>query len=529
MTWLLPSFIFTMHQDSIKTSPLAHRELRIKPGGVHLPTEKKQSAPSATEDVLLNFARSQRKLGGAGLVYSDPNQQEQFASFTAETRKRIAEYLKDVPRNEKNIRNAMIQAYIVGSRLWRIIQYFVGLNDLLYVVAPHQIEAEKIKAGNFTAHLKKTTDFLSSFGIQRTFREILTICLREDVFFGTIREIDGDILVQRLPSDCCKITSIRGDTYNVSFDFNYFSGRSESKLNFYSDEMSAKYRLFKDKGKEFRWQELDTPASFAVKCNSDIPDYAIPPFLGVLRDIFEIEDYQALKLEKAAIDNYALLVGEFGVDDGGNSNIDLKLLKEFFGNLREVVPPQIAAVAMPTPIEKISFERPNGAEHDFVTEAEEHLYNSAGVSSLLFSNTKASSNALLLSIKADQAITYSLVESIGAMLNRYLHSKPFGKNLSVKFLDISRYNRDEMTKAYLQACQFGFPFVSHYAAALGITQSEMDGLEVLENGVWGIRKRFVPLQGASTISKSGETDGAGRPTLGAGEISDNGEIAQENE
>jgi len=492
----------------------------------HLSTEPPQSAPSLAEDVLIDFARSQRKLGGAGLIYSNPNQQEQIAGFTAETRKRIAEYLKDVPRNEKNLRNAMIQAYIVGSRLWRIIQYFVGLSDLCYLVVPYQIEAEKIKIGNFTSHLKKTTDFLSAFGIPRTFREILTICLREDVFFGTIREIDGDILIQRLPSDCCKITSIRGDTYNVSFDFNYFSGRSESKLAFYSDEMTTRYRQFKSKGKELRWQELDTPASFAIKCNSDIPDFAIPPFLGVLRDIFEIEDYQAMKLEKAAIDNYALLVGEFGVDDGGNSNIDLKLLKEFFANLREVVPPQIAAVAMPTPVEKISFERPNGAEHDFVTEAEEHLYNAAGVSSLLFSNAKASSNALLLSIKADQAITFALVESIGAMLNRYLHSKPFGKNLSVKFLDISRFNRDEMIKAYHQACQYGFPFISHYAAALGMTQSEMDGLEVLENAVWDIRRRFVPLKGSSTMSGTEET---GRPTLEAGEISDSGEIAQEGE
>ena len=116
----------------------------------------------------------------------------------------------------------MIQAYIVGSRLWRIIQYFIGLSDLAYVIVPYQIEADKIKADNFSTHLKKATDFLSAFGIPRTFREILTICLREDVYFGTIREIGGDILIQRLPSDNCKITSIRGDIYNVSFDFNYF-------------------------------------------------------------------------------------------------------------------------------------------------------------------------------------------------------------------------------------------------------------------------------------------------------------------
>ena len=144
----------------------------------------------------------------------------------------------------------------------------------------------------------------------------------------------------------------------------------------------------------------------------------------------------------------------------------------------------------------------------------------------MFSNAKASSNALLLSIKADQAITYSLVESLGAMLNRYLHSKPFGKNVSLRFLDIGRYNRDEMASAYLKACQYGFPFASHYAASLKMTQSEMDGLEVLENEVWGIRQRFVPLQGSATISG---TDDTGRPMLEVGEISDSGESAKEHE
>ncbi|MDR2687157.1 MAG: hypothetical protein LBB75_05335, partial [Oscillospiraceae bacterium] len=128
------------------------RAVTIAGGGVHLQTEPTQDPSPDPGDILIDFAHSQRKLGGAGLIYADPNQQQQSSSFTAETRKKIAEYLKDVPRNEKNIRGAMIQAYIVGSRLWRIIQYFVGLSDLVYVVVPHQIEAEKIKAGGFAAH-----------------------------------------------------------------------------------------------------------------------------------------------------------------------------------------------------------------------------------------------------------------------------------------------------------------------------------------------------------------------------------------
>lgn len=39
-----------------------------------------------------------------------------------------------------------------------------------------------------------------------------------------------------------------------------------------------------------RWQELDPPNSFAVKCNNDILDYAVPPFVGILREVYDLED-----------------------------------------------------------------------------------------------------------------------------------------------------------------------------------------------------------------------------------------------
>ena len=46
--------------------------------------------------------------------------------------------------------------------------------------------------------------------------------------------------------------------------------------------------------------------SFAVKYNTDILNYAIPPFAGILREIYDIEDYKALKLTKTELENYAI-------------------------------------------------------------------------------------------------------------------------------------------------------------------------------------------------------------------------------
>ncbi len=79
------------------------------------------------------------------------------------------------------------------------------------------------------------------------------------------------------------------------------------------------------------------------------------------------------------------------------------------------------------------------------------MFTAAGVSSLLFNNDKASANALLLSIKADQAITFGIVKSIEDMVNRFIQSQSYGKNFKVTFLDCSPFNRKELGDMYLKS------------------------------------------------------------------------------
>lgn len=124
-------------------------------------------------------------------------------------------------------------------------------------------------------------------------------------------------------------------------------------------------------------------------------------------------------------------------------------------------------------ISKISFERTGQNQTDTIADAEQSMFTAAGVSSLLFNNEKASSNALLLSIKADQAITYGIVKSIEDAVNRFIQSQSYGKNFKVTFLDCSPFNRKEMGDQYIKACQLGVPMVSYYCASQGLGQEEL--------------------------------------------------------
>lgn len=129
-----------------------------------------------------------------------------------------------------------------------------------------------------------------------------------------------------------------------------------------------------------------------------------------------------------------MVVMQLGMDENGNWSLDYNKTVDFWRNLDAVLPEEIGSVLTPMPVNKISFEKANTASTNTVAEAEEALFSAAGVSSLLFNNEKASANALALSIKADQAITYGIVKSIEDMVNRLLQAQAFGKGFKVTIL-----------------------------------------------------------------------------------------------
>ena len=230
-----------------------------------------------------------------------------------------------------------------------------------------------------------------------------------------------------------------------------------------------------------------------------------------------------------------MLVMTLGTDDEGNWLMDFDKAKDFWRNLDSVLPEEVGSVLSPMPINKISFEKANTGDTDTISEAEQNLFTAAGVSSLLFNNDKASANALVLSIKADQAITYGIVKSIEDAVNRYIQAQSYGKNFHITFLDCSPYNRKELGDQYLKACQFGLPFISMYAATQGMSQSEVDCMSFLENDVLGLVDRFHPLQSSTTQTGSnssteseGATDEGGAPIKEDGDLTDSGEQSRED-
>lgn len=500
------------------------------PKKVIMSTNSDEGVPS---DFVGAFNLPDRFAAVNKMILRDLNGNPSSPTFYKYTKDNIASFLSNPYSNEKSLRDAVIYLYGASSHFRRLIQYFVSLSDLSYVVSPFKIDTATAKPQTISRNYRRVLNLLASMDIKNSFEKVLTVCLREDVFYGTIRETTDSTIIQQLPSDYCSISVIEDNVLNVSFNFSYFDANSDY-LELYPEEFQSKYRLYQNNRTGAKWQELDAPNSFAIKANKDILNYAVPPFAGILRDIYDLQDYRELKLTKTELENYAVLVMTLGITDDGEWQMPLETAKKFWRNLDGVLPEEIGSVLTPMPINKISFEKTHAGDTNTIAEAEQNFFTSAGVSSLLFNSDKSSANALLLSIKSDQAMTYSIVKSIECMLNRFIHRHSYGKYFKVNFLDCSAFNRKELGDAYLKACQYGLPYLSMYAASQGMSQDEFDCMNFLEDQVLGMKGRLIPLMSSATQSSNGianlpvDVDGdPGRPESEIGDLSDEGEQTRE--
>lgn len=453
-------------------------------------------------------------------------------TFSLYSKDDIQKYIRNPYTYEKQLRRAVVYLYGASPHFRRLIQYFAGLSDLAYVVSPSKIDPLTTNPKTIARNYRKVINAMCAMSVKTQFPKILTVCLREDVFYGTMWVTADNITIQQLPSDYCAISTIEGNVLNVTFDFSYFDAHA-NMLEFYPAEFKTKYAQYQ-KDRMSRWIELDSPTSFAIKCNNDVLEYAMPPFAGILREVYDLEDYKTLKLTKTALENYAMLAMTLPLDDEGEYLIDHDKARDFWSNLDAVLPEEVGSVLTPMKIEKISFERSNTGDTNTVADAEQNLFSAAGVSSLLFNNERASANALTLSIKADQAITYGIVKSIEDMVNRFIQAQSYGKNFKVTFLNCSEYNRKELGEQYLKAAQFGMPTALMYAASQGLGQSEFDSMTFLENDVLKLKEHLIPLKSstqlASIVSADSEApmDQGGAPIKDMDELSESGEQNRED-
>ena len=307
--------------------------------------------------------------------------------------------------------------------------------------------------------------------------------------------------------------------YRFAVDMDYFA-TGDYLFSAYGDEFYDAYIAYKGdnklgiKGnKLLRWYEPKNQV--CVKCDDD-PSLMIPFFAGIFKEVLDLDDYRLLAKAKTEMGNYKVLAMKQDVDDNGVPKLDFEVAEKYYNQAAQNLPEQVGLILSPFDIEAFTFDKSNVADTDDVNKAENQLWSATGTNPLLFGASKiTSANSLLLSIKSDEMIAYKLVHKIERAFNliQKLKGRPY--QFRVHFLDQSVYNREVVQDSMLKGATYGVPGAkTKYAAALGMTPSDIVGMSYLEDEVLGFTVDCFnrPMLSSYTRSSSDPTDTGGRPT-----------------
>lgn len=445
--------------------------------------------------------------------------------FKVYSKEDISRFLQNPAKNEKQIRKISQFLYNNSPHYKRLINYFANMHLLRYTLKPTKIDSDKIDINEFKRDYFKMSNIIDNMNIQHEFRKIFNVCFKEDVFYGYEYFSENSYFIQQLDSDYCQISSIEDGVYNFSFDFSYFDSR-QYKLNTYPKEFKLKYNKYKKNIVNMKWQELDSDKTICIKINEDF-DYPLPPFIGVFEEIYDIQDYKALKKSKKEIDNYQLLAMKIPIKNEGVNEflLDLDIAAEFFNKASQTLPDNVGLLLTPMDVEPMKFEQ-DKINNDTVIETEDLFWSSAGVNGNLFNSKGNSGSVVNLSTKTDEAMVFSLTRQMERWINRKIKFIESKFSYKFQFLDMTINNEKDKIDEYLKLAQYGVPVKSELAQAKNLTISDMSTMNWVENEVFNIGESWKPL--SSSYTQSGDNgDKNGRPQKSDAEIDNAGEQTRE--
>lgn len=429
-----------------------------------------------------------------------------FSSFPKE---RVVNALQNPQKNERLLKNLSNFLYVISPHYRRLCNYYAEMPTFDYYIEPYKLNTSKVNIKAFKKAYDKTLQLLDNMDIKHEMLRCLQVVFREGIFYGYEHSTDDSYFIQKLDSDYCRISGIEDGVFVFQFNFGYFEF-DETRLDNFASEFQSMYRKYKNskqsKGKnkeDLQWQELPSDKSICIKADESIL-FPFPPFVGVLLDIYEIEDYKKLKKAKSEMQNIAILSGTVPTNDKSNVandfKIDLDTAVAFGNKIIEQLPEQVGFILSVYDDMKLFKLDDDKVGTDKVEEAIKNFWSAAGVSKNLFADNSDTDAALKQSIIADEQSVFAILRQIERWINRKLKFNNTKYKFKVNILDITRFNQREKIAEELKAAQYGLPNKIRLFVSMGNSQSSIEGMNFLENDILELHDKFIPLSSSHTQS-----------------------------
>lgn len=406
----------------------------------------------------------------------------------------------------------------LSEELMRVSPHYYRMNNL-YSNMPcfcWWLDLYDVKETAKVENMKKSYSALAAklegMNLKHEFSKIMKVIPYQDIYCGLVFENQTDFFFQQIDYKMCEIYQVQDGLYNFRMDLSQIKGQN---LSAYPDYVQRAYLDLRDEkvnaNVSGQWYVPPADKQICLKLNSEWT-FPYPILIGLIKDILDLDIYKKLKLQSARTDNYKAIAVEVPIDE---NTVDKPLLTPdtlgIFAEInRESMTDDIGLIhTLGSSATPISFKDSSNTRNN-VGDSVDEIYNSAGITKELY-NGSSSASAVGYSIENDSGFIYGLYRQVERWMNRFIKLRKYNKS-GYKFffslLDITIFNRKEVTARYKDAIALGIPVIDKYISSLDLTPSRTLGAYIVHENVFDFRKHCIPLQTAYNSSDN-ET---GRPT-----------------
>lgn len=470
--------------------------------------------------VIENFERSSNALQ---LLDPKKNYTKTSNTFNKDT---LRTYMKNPTTQFKNLRNLSRYLYYRSQVYRRIIHYNANMINLNYRSVIPLIDI--VKGGDKKKTLKAYYDTLSileTMNLPLEFLKVYITCWREDVFFGCAYSDDTGFFILPIDPDYCKITGIypTGD-FAFDMDMSYFSRKVEV-LEMWGEPFTSMYRVYEGDTTNEKWQPMPDEYAVCMKINVDDWETPLPPYLALFDRLINLEDLAEISAIADEQQIYQLLALTMPIlknaSEANEWAVDPATVVDYYNKILDTLPDYTNAILTPAPVESITFNQDQASDVNKLENATKSVLNTSGGAQVLNSSTVSGTTAWTGAIKSDEDYAISaLLPQTQAYINRFLSGK-LAAPAKVKFLEVTRYTKDEYKNQILKDATYGLPSKLLLNTLNGFTELETISMNFLEEECLELSSKFMPLQSSNTTAGADLQEG--RPK--SDKVTDDGEAS----
>lgn len=428
--------------------------------------------------------------------------------------------LKDVELALKYPKQGWKILLAASNELMRVSPHYYRMNNLYsnmalfcWWVDLYDVK-EKANADVVKKKYKELAAKLEDMNLKHEFSKIMKVIPYQDIYCGLVFENQSDFFFQQVDYKICELSHIQDGLYNFRINLTKID---PTNLTAYPKYVQRAWLDLRDKKENAnisgQWYTPPADKQICLKMNSQWT-FPYPILIGLIKDILDLDVYKKLKLQSARTDNYKAIAVEVPIDE---TTVDKPLLTPetlgIFAEInRESMSDDIGLIhTLGSNATPISFKDSSNTRNN-VSDAIDELYNSSGITKELY-NGGSSGTAVTFSIENDSGFIYGLYRQFERWTNRFIKIRKYNKPTFKFFfyiLDVTIFNRDNVSKRYKEACSLGASVIDKWLATLDMTPSRTLGSFVLHQDIFDFQNNFIPL--SSAFNSSVDSNETGRPT-----------------